>query len=558
MSTIKTKRMLFMLWLTTALVILFTLFLTNVGYARINDVYGNLSPRERDIAERMQRKYLDRDAKVLSFKGNAEIEKDERIHGDVLVVKGTLDLKGEVDGDVMALFGDVDVAENAYVDGDVISVNGKVWTQDGAVIRGDVVVTDVPIDADYQDDGVSIEKREPRIEKPEKPKPHHDWPNDDDEVAYADYNRVDGFTIGMKFPEAGWWHKNRHNFALLGKAGYSFGRKQWQYKVGLERWTSSELMFGFGAELHNLTATQDDWIICEHENALAAGLFKEDFRDYYKREGYSFYVRQHFGRAANIKLAYQTDEFSDLSRVTNWAMFGGDKSFRENPNALPYRLYAEYGPDATMNIKSLIADLTIDTRNDDDHPTRGWYIQAFAEHADKDFNNIDEFRRYILDIRRYQPLSWDENIALRLRGGTSTGLLPPMYLFDLGGISTLRGFDFKEMTGDRMVLGNLEYRLGAGNSGFLGLDIILFIDSGLAWFANENNKKYAYEYVEEQETTGDLRPEDTFEDLTWSSLKTDAGIGLATSDNTFRFNIARRIDKRGGDIYMTLRICQPF
>ncbi len=558
MSAIKTKRMLFMLWLTTALIILFTLFLINVGYARTNDVFEDLSPRERDIAERMERKYLDRNNKVLSFKGNAEIEEDERVNGDVLVVKGTLDLRGQVDGDVMAIFGDVDVAENAYVEGDVISVNGKVWTEGGAIIRGDIVVTDVPIDDDYENDGVSIEKRDPRVEKPVKSHPRHDWPNDDDEVVYADYNRVDGFTIGLKFPQAGWWHKNRHNFALLGKAGYSFGRKQWQYKVGLERWTMSELMFGIGAELYNLTDTQDDWIIGDHENALAAGLFKKDFRDYYKREGYSFYVRQYFGRTANLKVAYQDDEFSDLKKVTNWALFGGDKSFRQNPNALPYKLYAEYGDKAALNIKSITANLTIDTRNDDAHPTRGWYIQAFAEHADKDMNNLDGFRRYILDFRRYQPLSWDENIALRLRGGTSTGLLPPMYLFDLGGISTLRGFDFKEMTGDRMVLGNLEYRLGAGNSGFLGLDIILFMDSGLAWFANENNKKYAYEYVEKQEIEPDVRPEDTFKDLTWSALKTDAGIGLATNDNTCRFNIARRIDRSGGDIYMTLRICRPF
>jgi hemolysin activation/secretion protein len=35
--------------------------------------------------------------------------------------------------------------------------------------------------------------------------------------------------------------------------------------------------------------------------------------------------------------------------------------------------------------------------------------------------------------------------------------LPSQYLYDLGGISTIRGYDYKAFTGDRMVLINAEY-----------------------------------------------------------------------------------------------------
>lgn len=559
MEITNTKKMLFWFWVTMGLIILFTLVLFNQSYARNNDFYDGLSYKEKNVAQKMERKYLrENSSKILRFKGDAEIEEDELITGDVLVLKGTLQLDGEVEGDVIAIFGDIELGQNAFVDGDVISVNGKVWTEDESNVKGDIVVTNVPID-DYDDEETVTIERKQREEK--KYSKYEKWPDDNNEVVWADYNRVDGITLGMQFPRPGWWANNNHNFALLGKGGYSFASKRWQYQLGLERGTSSDYRFAFGGEFHDLTDTQDKWIICDHENGLAAFFIKEDFRDYYNRCGYSLYASQNFGKATKLLASYQNDDFRNMEPKTTWSLFGRGKSFRPNPYALPYGFIEANGFDAPLNIKSVAATLSIDTRNDQKRPTKGWHVVAFAERAGKEMQNEIEFERYIVNIAHYMPLSWDENITFRIRAGSSSGILPPMYWYDLGGLSTLRGFQHKEYSGDRMVLGNIEYCLRAGDANFLGVDFILFVDSGLAWFANEDNP-YLYNMwpidEETQESANQMRAEDTFEDLTWASLKTDAGFAIASPDGDFRINFARRIDIGGQDIVITFRLCKPF
>ena len=155
---------------------------------------------------------------------------------------------------------------------------------------------------------------------------------------------------------------------------------------------------------------------------------------------------------------------------------------------------------------------------------------------------------------------------IRLRAGTSTGTLPPMYWYDLGGISTLRGYGYKELTGDRMVFGNLEYRLNTSRADwfiFDSFDIIIFGDAGLAWFANEdlpeqfNSWPLDEDFVDHANNT---YPKDTFEELTWDRIKTDVGIALASHDDNFRINFAKRMDRDFGDedFVITFRISQPF
>lgn len=559
MEATQTNKALVWLWIVLAGVILLTLLLVNQGYAGDNAFYDDLSSREKSVARKMEKKYLDAENKdVLRFKGDAEIQENERIDGDVMMLKGTLVIHGQVDGNVLAVFGDVQVRSTAEVNGDVVSVNGKVWTHDEAVISGDVVVTSVPLSDEEERDSVVISERSDDSHQHSSDGP---WLEDDDEVVFADYNRVDGVTLGMQFPKPGWWANQHHHFALIGKGGYSFASKYWQYQVGLERWSGSDFRFAIGGEYHDMTDTQDRWIICDHENAMAAFFLKEDFRDYYRRSGFSLWASQNLSNRVKITAGYQNDALYNVEPHTDWALFGKKKTFRDNPLALPAQFVAAYGFEEPLTVTSLSGTLTIDTRNDRKAPTRGWYINAFAEHAGKDLDNVLEFERYILDIAHYFPLNWDEHLSLRLRGATASGILPPVYWYDLGGISTLRGYGFKEFSGDRMLLGNAEYHLRAGDGNFLGLDLIFFVDSGLAWFANPNMPEIANAWpVAEnvQEEANKVAPEDGFENIEWSSLKTNVGIALASPDGDFRVNFARRIDKAGQDFIVTFRLCQPF
>jgi cytoskeletal protein CcmA (bactofilin family) len=560
MEMINTKRTLFWLWVTLALVILFTLLLVNTSYARSSDFYDDLSSREKSVAKKMERKYLgSNNSDVLRFDGDAKIDENELIEGDIIVLNGTLEIDGEVDGTVLAIFGDVELGPDAYVHGDVVSVNGKVWTEDDSEIDGDVVVTNVPVENEDRDVTISTRKRDDR--ESQKRRQRSDWPDDDDEVVWADYNRVDGLTLGMQFPRPGWWANKNHSFALLGKGGYSFASKRWQYQAGIERSTSGDFRFSLGGEFHDLTDTQDHWIICDHENGLAAFFLKEDFRDYYNKNGWSVWASQHFSRSVKLTATYHHDDFGNVEKNTNWSLFGKKKDFRQNPWALPGGFVMAYGEDTPLSLESVSGSFVIDSRNSRTRPTSGWNINAFAEYAGDQFDNLYQFERYIVDIRNYFPISWDEHISFRVRAASSRGILPPMYWYDLGGLSTLRGVRHKEMTGDRMVLGNIEYHLRAGDGNFLGMDVILFVDSGMAWFADENMPNYintALVDEEYQRAANEVGPEDTFENLDWSKLATNVGIALASPDGDFRVNFAKRVDAGGQDFIVTCRICKPF
>ena len=107
--------------------------------------------------------------------------------------------------------------------------------------------------------------------------------------------------------------------------------------------------------------------------------------------------------------------------------------------------------------KSLRAELRWDSRDSRHSPRRGWFVNGLGERAGGAWGGDRDFARYILDVRRYQPVSQGSRLDLRLRLGRATGSVPRQYHFDLGGFSSLRGYGFKEFSGDRMVLFNAEH-----------------------------------------------------------------------------------------------------
>jgi hypothetical protein len=53
-----------------------------------------------------------------------------------------------------------------------------------------------------------------------------------------------------------------------------------------------------GAEVHDLTDTQDGWPLSEEENSVDAPLFHRDFRDYFRRAGAGSPTPSSSGRGA--------------------------------------------------------------------------------------------------------------------------------------------------------------------------------------------------------------------------------------------------------------------
>ncbi|MBN2093466.1 BamA/TamA family outer membrane protein [candidate division KSB1 bacterium] len=541
------------------------------------DLSNKLEGLDARIRSKIEKRYLNQEKKkfegIFQFFGDVTVKENEIIDGDVVALKGTVAVHGEVRGDVVAIMGDVEMGNRSMVDGDVVSVGGKVFRNSGSRITGDVIATSLTgvritkesdVDRDLRKDLERERERESKLEEREqiridrhedlerepnweriRTKKHSNEFNAEQAFMFR-YNRVEGMFLGLRVPKDYTWTPSEYHFSVFGHVGYGFANKSVRYHVGLERWFFDNLRFTVGAQAYNLTESQDEWQIPEFENTLSALLLKEDYLDFCRREGYSAYARQNLTRSFSVGAEYRIDSYYNMTRQTQWSLFGGHKRFTQNP-----------GIDELIELKSLIARLTLDTRNHHRHPSRGWLISFEGQLVGPDLKNeifmpgtneVVNFDRYILDVRRYQPIGYGENLDFRIRAGSARGLLPKQFLFDMGGLSSLQGHDYKYFqNGDRMVLANVEYRIRGRRAGLSDilwlrhLNLILFVDAGLLWNSDIKNSY-----------------QEGFDGLTWTDLKTDIGIALTNYEGDVRLNIAKRTDVGGQPVVVTFRLNRTF
>jgi len=370
------------------------------------------------------------------------------------------------------------------------------------------------------------------------------WDSDDPTDWLVRYNRVEGLFAGYSVNKDYWREKYPQRAFIYGFGGYATAAKELEYQVGLEKGFLKKFRFGFGGEYHRMVDTPDRWIVPEFENSLAAFLLKEDFHDYYLREGGSFYITQRLTYSAELTFSYTYDILDSLKKNAHWALFGGDKEFRENPAM------------SAGEMNALNAELVVDTRISKYDNPQGWYFMVNGTKSGGDMGGDYNFDRLVMDVRRYQPLGYDQGLSMRVRTGTANGILPWQQQFYLGGISTLRGYRFKSLPGgsrlspggNRMFLAQVEFSLGEStfpdemDLGFLDLfNIILFTDLG--WVGTVDPDAGLFE---------------GFDGMTWKTLKHDLGIALANMDGTVRLEIARRTDTGHKPFNILFRINKSF
>jgi len=497
--------------------------------------------RDQDLVQAAEQKYLQpgHEHKVVRYEGYTAIAADTYIDGDVVVLRGDIEIEGEIGGTVIAILGDVIVGRWGVIHGDVVSVGGEVHVHRRAVVDGDVVEATV----EALRSGNGEESRRVRRQRWGRGAGRRVWSrefwDEDQQVVLLRYNRVEGLFAGLRLPRNFNPRQQVVDFGLYGEAGYGFRSKAWRYRLGGEFSAFSgpprgvPFLMTLGAEVHDLTDTQDRWIIPEMENSLSAFLFKRDYMDFYRRGGWSIYVTQRVAGVLSLTGRFASDDFYSLPNRTNWALFGGP-DFRPNPAIDEGRII------------SLRGELRLDTRNSRQHPHQGWLIQGLAERAGGVFGGEYDFQRYLVDLRRYQPLTLGDRLDVRLRVGTARGPLPRQYMYDLGGLSTLRGYGFKEFTGDRFLLGNVEYWVNAdqrlGGAWLFGdLNLVFLFDAGLAWFADDPSSPLA-----------------DFSNLGNRNIRTSAGLAIASDSGNFRIELVKRLDRGGERVSVRFRASRPF
>jgi len=493
-----------------------------------------------EMVKRAEFKYI-KNSKMPTYRhyDDYKVHSYETVDGNIIVMQGDLIVSGEVDGDVVVIYGDVKIEQRAQIYGNVTSIGGKIIQLESSVVRGNQVETSprnvyqlsgyrYQYEDSYNDDDYDTWHNAHRKQYSTLPL----WPLDDQFLVR--YNRVQGLFLGLEVPKS--IGRKNNIVSLHGFGGYGFKEKAWRYQVGIDRFFFDQKSYRFeiGADVYDLTDTRDEWIITPLENSMASFFIHEDFQDFYRRHGYEVHASQNWTIYLKGTIAYRNDEYGSVQKNVDWALFGGDKKFRLNPEI-------ESG-----NMRSIYGELYLDTRNNHETPRYGWYGKLSMEMSNSKLKSDFYFNQYIFELRHYLPISRNERLDMRMKLGSSEGDLPLQKLFELGGISSLRGFQFKEFTGDRLILANFEYVLSPSvfDRDFLFFDdvrLILFSDIGNSWFA-ENDLKWL----------------NGFEHLKFTDMKSDIGIALSSWDGTIRLNIAKRTDTNHDPMVLTFRIAKPF
>jgi hypothetical protein len=353
------------------------------------------------------------------------------------------------------------------------------------------------------------------------------------------YQRVDGLLLFSQ-PSA----VSRRPFApsLQARIGYGFESEEWSlHGTMVQPFTRGGSLL---LKLSGYTQTDftDQTGIGSLENDLAAIFLGKDFRDYYRREGVSVSLVLSPAKRFRLESGIRADDYHSLEKTANWSLARDD--FLPNPAF----------DEGTM--RSLFAHVRVGS---DFHHVDVTYEMCREDLLGGDF----EFEQLTAQFRGRMLLGPSQRLDFRTRFGTAlSGRLPNQKRYVLGGLGTVRGYDYQSLLvpdpedvpdpegpaphgGQRMFLANVEYTIGLDSDRDRDWDgtlnrlfdwcprLILFFDTGMAW----------------EDREAEIDPEQ------W---KSSAGIGFKPGGGGLRFNLIWVLDEEQRSPQFQVRLKRMF
>jgi surface antigen-like variable number repeat protein len=306
------------------------------------------------------------------------------------------------------------------------------------------------------------------------------------------FSPVDGFVPSLGMGIAVFDHTSFNHTFIAGHASYKFASERAGYSLGLERPLFGRTKVIVGAELYDLTATDDRWQVSSLEESVAAIAIRSSFRDYYRRRGAQLNAAVRLHPQIEALVTWRSEQQDPLVTRTDFSVWNDDELFPPNRLAAPGRLNALIvGASASgrgFDRESLEASYRrhqleepfgerLNQLEGGRDPQPIWRVDWSSEISDPGaFSSDFDFRRHIVTGRARMAAGEFQTFGARAIGGWSGGVLPPQRLFSVGGIGSVHGYDFKAETGASMALVNLEYEVGWRN----GLRGVAFFDAGRA------------------------------------------------------------------------------
>jgi hypothetical protein len=341
----------------------------------------------------------------------------------------------------------------------------------------------------------------------------------------GDYNRVDRFRLGLGAQIQG----DRRMLARLGaRLDYAFDRKQVLYGLQIEQPVVPPGRIALGVSMVRRTDHQELQQVENIENSLALLFGRQDYRDYFEREGFGTYLAWRVPDFSTVSVHLRSDEYRSLpAHPGTRSFFHRGRLLRENPPIDDGESHA-----SVLRLERIA------------HPTEltraGVYHWIDVERSGHGLGGDFEYTRLIADLRSVFRLSPSQTFALRgVAGRTFDGVLPAQKRFVLGGPDGLRAHRIGAFSGDQLLLGQAEYTIGlwpVRSTLFdAGLHALAFVDFGHAWSSPRNRW-----------------------DLGRQRIAADGGFGLATAEDNLRVYFGKDLAEPDSDFLVSMRLHRPF
>ncbi len=258
------------------------------------------------------------------------------------------------------------------------------------------------------------------------------------------YNRVDGLPVSYGLSGKG----EVVDFKL--RAIYRVASERVGWKAGMDLYLARMKDFKLSLSTYSFSDTEDRWRVGDFENSLSSILFKEDFRNYFQRQGLTASFRGELGVIVTGWVEYSYDRYSSLPREAEFSFFGWGKEFRPNP------------PVEEGWMGSLKIGARLDTRNDPVDPTVGWYQSLLFEISRPDLGGDFDFQRVTMTIRRYNRLGKGKSLDARFHGVAGSSGTPPQRGIHIHGVGGLRAYPDEFIPTSRGFVSSLEARFDLG------------------------------------------------------------------------------------------------
>ncbi len=340
----------------------------------------------------------------------------------------------------------------------------------------------------------------------------------------GDYNRVDRLRLGVQ------WELQQPETNLprvAGRIEYPFDRGRWLYGVQVEQPFGPGQQAAVGASMDRRTDHNELQQVPDFENSLALLFVRDDFRDYFEREGVGAYVAARIPHLTRASFHVRSDAYSSLplnAGTRSW--FNRDRPLRDNP--------------AIDDGSAYTLQLRFERQSHADRHPHGVDHWIVIERGGMGLGGDFDYVRAFADFRSIVRLSPASTLLLRgVAGHGASGDLPAQREFLVGGVDGLRAHPMAAFRGNQMVLAQAEYIVGLWRlrSPYFdgGLHLIAFVDVGRAWDSPEHHWDVASQRIE-----------------------TDGGFGFGSSEETLRLTFAKNLREPDSDFVVSLRLQRPF